>query len=201
MRPIEEASYWLATRPPQSSEELTGKLEADVAIIGAGFTGLWTAHFLRQLDPKLNVVVLEQGVAGYGGSGRNAGMISVCLDHSHELAAAHFGQKEADQLAKIGLQNIEELAAFAGDECDLERTGQLHVALTPSQVEACRAERVARRAARGADPSDAGPELVGVSRADFEPPEEWPSEDRAQIHTDHDWAESVFAVARLLMKA
>lgn len=62
-------------------------------------------------------------------------------------------------------------------------------------------ERVARRAARGADPSDAGPELVGVSRADFEPPEEWPSEDRAQIHTDHDWAESVFAVARLLMKA
>ena len=139
MRPIEQASYWLDTRPPQPVEPLTGKIEADVAIIGAGFTGLWTAHFLRQLEPELNVVVLEQGVAGYGGSGRNAGIISPCLDHSHELAAVHFGQEEADRLAKLGLQNFEELAAFAGNECDFERTGQLHVALTPSQVEACRA--------------------------------------------------------------
>jgi glycine/D-amino acid oxidase-like deaminating enzyme len=143
-RPIEEASYWLATRPPQPGETLTGRIEADVAIIGAGFTGLWTAHFLRQLEPKLSVVVLEQGVAGYGGSGRNAGIISVCLDHSHELAVAHFGQEEADRLAQLGLQNIEELAAFAGNECDFERTGQLHVALTPSQVAACRAMTHAR---------------------------------------------------------
>ncbi len=138
-RPIEQASFWLATRPPQPSEQLAGRIEADVAIIGAGFTGLWTAHFLRELDPKLNVVVLEQGVAGYGGSGRNAGIISVCLDHSHELAAIHFGQKEADRLAELGLKNIEELARFAGDECDFEPTGQLHVALTPAQVEGCRA--------------------------------------------------------------
>ncbi len=138
-RPIEQASFWLATRPPQLAEQLSGRIEADVAIIGAGFTGLWTAHFLQQLDPKLNVVVLEQGVAGYGGSGRNAGMISVCLDHSHELAAVHFGKEEAERLAAIGLQNIEELALFAGDDCDFERTGQLHVALTPAQVETCRA--------------------------------------------------------------
>ena len=138
MRPIEQASYWLHARPPQPVEPLTAKIEADVAIIGAGFTGLWTAHFLRQLDPELDVVVLEQGVAGYGGSGRNAGIVSPCLDHSHELAAVHFGQEEAGRLAKLGLQNFEELAAFAGDECDFERTGQLHVALTPAQVEACR---------------------------------------------------------------
>ena len=138
MGPIEQASYWLDTRPPQPVEPLTGKIEADVAIIGAGFTGLWTAHFLRQLDPELDVVVLEQGVAGYGGSGRNAGIVSPCLDHSHELAAVHFGQEEAGRLAKLGLQNFEELAAFAGDECDFERTGQLHVALTPAQVESCR---------------------------------------------------------------
>jgi glycine/D-amino acid oxidase-like deaminating enzyme len=138
-RPIEQASFWLATRPAQVSEPLIGKIEADVAIIGAGFTGLWTAHFLRQIDPRLNVVVLEQDVAGYGGSGRNAGIVGTCLDHSPELAAVHFGQEEADRLAAIGLQNIEELAAFAGDECDFERTGQLHVALNQSQVEVCRA--------------------------------------------------------------
>jgi glycine/D-amino acid oxidase-like deaminating enzyme len=139
MTSIEQSSFWLATRPPQTSQSLAGDIHADVAIIGAGFTGLWTAHFLRQLDPSLNVVVVEQGVAGYGGSGRNAGMISVCLDHSHELAAVHFGREEAERLAKLGLQNIDELAAFAGNDCDFERTGQLHVALTPAQVETCRA--------------------------------------------------------------
>jgi glycine/D-amino acid oxidase-like deaminating enzyme len=50
----------------------------------------------------------------------------------------HFGQEEAKRLDKIGLRNIDELAAFAGHDCDFEHTGQLHVALTPSQVEACR---------------------------------------------------------------
>lgn len=139
MASIERSSFWLATRPPQTSRSLAGDIRADIAIIGAGFTGLWTAHFLRQLDPTVNVVVVEQGTAGYGGSGRNAGMISVCLDHSHELAAAHFGREEAERLAKIGLENIDELAAFAGSDCDFERTGQLHVALTPAQVETCRA--------------------------------------------------------------
>jgi glycine/D-amino acid oxidase-like deaminating enzyme len=138
VRPIEQACFWLATRPPSPAAPLTGTVEADVAIIGAGFTGLWTAHFLRQLDPKLEVVVLEQGVAGYGGSGRNAGIVSVCLDHSPELAVAHFGREEADRLARLGRQNIDELAAFAGDDCDFERTGQLQVALTPAQVATCR---------------------------------------------------------------
>jgi glycine/D-amino acid oxidase-like deaminating enzyme len=138
MRPIEQASYWLAQRTTPAAPRLEGHHEADVVVIGAGFTGLWTAHFLRQLDPKLQVIVLEQGVAGYGGSGRNAGIVSPCLDHSHSLAIAHFGRPEAEKLARLGRQNIDELAAFAGAECDFERTGQLHVALTPAQVETCR---------------------------------------------------------------
>lgn len=138
MRPIEQASYWLATRHHTPSLPLTGDISADIVIIGAGFTGLWTAHFLRQLEPKCEIIVLEQGVCGYGGSGRNAGIVGTCLDHSHELAAVHFGREEAEKLAKIGLQNLDELAAFAGDDCDFQRTGQLHVALTPTQVETCR---------------------------------------------------------------
>lgn len=133
MRSIEQASYWLATRPPTPHRPAPAKCDCDIAIIGAGFTGLWTAHFLRQLDPKQKVIILEQGVAGYGASGRNAGIVSPCLDHSPELAAVHFGQEEANRLAKLGLQNIDELAAFASD-CDFERTGQLHVALTPTET-------------------------------------------------------------------
>ena len=130
---IEQACYWLAQRTAAPAPALEGRHEADIAIIGAGFTGLWTAHFLRQLAPDQKVIVLEQGVAGYGGSGRNAGIVSSCLDHSPELAAVHFGREEAETLARVGLQNIDELAAFATD-CDFERTGQLHVALTPMKT-------------------------------------------------------------------
>ena len=137
MRPIEQASYWLAMRQHTLSPPLEDHAEADVAIVGAGFTGLWTAHFLRQLDPKLEIIVLEQGVAGYGGSGRNAGIVSPCLDHSPALAAVHFGRDEAARLAEIRRRNIDDLAAFAGTDCGFERTGQLHVALTSAQLEVC----------------------------------------------------------------
>ena len=135
---IEQASYWLATRRDHKpSPRLEGNCETDIAIIGAGFTGLWTAHFLKQLEPKLEIVVLEQGVAGYGGSGRNAGQVSSTIDHSHKLAIAHFGIDEARRMTRVGLQNIEELQQFIREhaiDCDFERSGQLAVALTPAQV-------------------------------------------------------------------
>ena len=136
--PVEQSCFWLATRnADRHTVSLKGAQKADVTIIGAGFTGLWTAFFLRQLDANLNIAVVEQGCTGYGGSGRNAGMISACIDHSHALAMKHFGAAEAARLAQIGLANIDELSAFAQD-CDLERSGHLHVALNDDQVEECR---------------------------------------------------------------
>jgi len=139
MRPIEQSCYWLATRrDTTASSQLEGDKNCDIAIVGAGFTGLWTAHFLKQLDSKLDICVVEQGVAGYGASGRNAGIISPCIDHSHALAIAHFGRDEAATMAKLGLENIEELAQFA-DDCDFEKSGQLQIALTPKHIEDCRA--------------------------------------------------------------
>ena len=135
---IEQCSYWLASRTDyQVSSPPNQDISADVAIVGAGFTGLWTAYFLKKLDPNLDVVVVEQQVVGYGGSGRNAGIVSACIDHSHALAISHFGREDAERLAKIGLNNIDELAEFASD-CDYEKTGQLHVALTEAQMEDCR---------------------------------------------------------------
>lgn len=138
-QPIESASFWLATRHDRVPRPpLEGHCDADIAIIGAGFTGLWTANFLKQLEPKLDVVVLEQGVAGYGGSGRNAGQVSGTIDHTHKLAIAHFGIDEARRMARVGLQNIEDLQQFIRDhaiECDFERSGQLAVALTPTHVD------------------------------------------------------------------
>ncbi|MGH9366540.1 MAG: NAD(P)/FAD-dependent oxidoreductase [Thermoanaerobaculia bacterium] len=135
--PIEAACYWLATRPAHAIEPLSGDRKADIAIVGAGFTGLWTALFLKELVPSLEVALLEQAVAGYGGSGRNGGIIGETLDHSHELAAAHFGQEEARELARLGRENLDELERFLAErhiDAEFERSGQLTVALTPRHV-------------------------------------------------------------------
>jgi glycine/D-amino acid oxidase-like deaminating enzyme len=74
--PIEQACYWLARRPPREAVRLEGAQAADVVIVGAGLTGLWTAIFLRELDPGLAVAVIERGLAAHGANGRNAGIVS-----------------------------------------------------------------------------------------------------------------------------
>ncbi|MGH7512420.1 MAG: NAD(P)/FAD-dependent oxidoreductase [Gemmatimonadales bacterium] len=139
--PIEQACFWLARRAPRGWAELSGAHEADVGIVGAGLTGLWTALFLKLLEPGLEVAVVEQGLAAHGASGRNAGMLSETVDHGHALAIEHFGEAEARVLARLGETNVAEMTAFleaGGIRCDYEPTGRLMVALTPAQVEDAR---------------------------------------------------------------
>src|SRR5438093_11691324 len=72
-----EVSYWWRARGiPPRRPSLPGSTEADVAIVGAGYTGLWTAYYLKRADPTLRIVVLERHVAGFGASGRNGGWVS-----------------------------------------------------------------------------------------------------------------------------
>lgn len=136
--PIEHACYWLARNPAPAEPPLEGRAEADVVVVGAGLTGLWTALRLLELEPKTSVVVLEAATAAHGASGRNAGMVSESIDHSYGLMVAHFGRPEAERLATLGQENLGEMLGFLGAhgiECDLERTGTLHVALRPGQLE------------------------------------------------------------------
>jgi glycine/D-amino acid oxidase-like deaminating enzyme len=136
--PIERTCYWLALRPPRDPAPLAGVHDAEVAIVGAGLTGLWTAVFLKELEPGLEVAVVEQGLAAHGASGRNAGMLSETVDHGHGLAIEHFGEAEARRLARLGETNVQEMTdylAARGIACDYEPTGRLMVALTPAQVE------------------------------------------------------------------
>ena len=148
-RPIEQACFWLARRPKREANPLVGWRTADVAVVGAGLTGLWTALFLKELAPATEVVVVEQGVAAYGGSGRNAGMLSETVDHGHALAIDHFGEEEARRLARLGETNVAEMVAFLaerGIDCDYEPTGRLRVALTTAKLdEAHRTVEVAER--------------------------------------------------------
>ncbi len=138
MRSIEQACYWLAGLPPREVTPLHAPAETDLAIIGGGFTGFWTAIFLKELDPSREVALVEQGIAAYGASGRNAGMLSETVDHSHGLAIQHFGAREAARLAALGERNVQELTAFIRDrgiQCDYEPSGRLMVALTEGHLE------------------------------------------------------------------
>jgi glycine/D-amino acid oxidase-like deaminating enzyme len=148
-RPIERACYWLArarSRVPRPL--LHGVEEAEFAVVGAGLTGLWTAIRLKELEPRATVVVLERETAAFGASGRNAGILGDTIDHSHRLAIAHFGREEARRLAALGRANVGEMIGFLaehGIECDLERTGTLHVALHETQLEELREDEACAR--------------------------------------------------------
>jgi glycine/D-amino acid oxidase-like deaminating enzyme len=142
---IFDTCFWLADwrrRHPdhQPAAPLVGPAEADIAVLGGGFTGLWTALFLREIAPERRVVLLEAEVCGHGASGRNAGIVGESVDHSHDLAIEHFGRAEAARLVTLGRQNRAELASFAaaaaaaGEDPVFEANGQLVVALDDAQL-------------------------------------------------------------------
>ncbi|MEO8200225.1 MAG: FAD-dependent oxidoreductase [Gemmatimonadota bacterium] len=141
MLPIEQSCYWLATRPSVPVVALESHVETDVAIIGGGLTGLWTALSIKELSPATDVIVLEKNSVAYGASGRNAGMLSETIDHNHALAIEHFGESGAAQLARLGQDNVDQMIAFLARhaiECDYQPTGRLMVALTDRQLAECR---------------------------------------------------------------
>lgn len=71
-----DVSFWYRSLGiPTAGTPLGGDLDADVAIVGAGYTGLWTAYYLKKASPTLRIVVLEKEFAGYGASGRNGGWL------------------------------------------------------------------------------------------------------------------------------
>src|SRR5690606_2669828 len=91
-------SYWLSTADLTPRAALPGSTDADVVVIGAGFTGLWTAYYLAAADPGLRIVVLEAQVAGYGASGRNGGWCSALFPASLAAVARKHGVARASAL-------------------------------------------------------------------------------------------------------
>ncbi|MDQ3128443.1 MAG: FAD-binding oxidoreductase [Chloroflexota bacterium] len=140
--PATAISYWLAASPSGPTRpSLHGETRADVAIVGAGFTGLWTAIALTDTDPSLRVVVLEQETVGFGASGRNGGFCQASLTHGLANGLRHFPDELA-RLEREGIANLAALVAFTREhaiDCDLEETGGLSVADQPYQVEEFRA--------------------------------------------------------------
>ena len=136
-------SYWLREPGPPADPPLAPgeHLDVDVAIVGAGFTGLWTAIALTDTDPSLRVAVLEAETVAFGASGRNGGFCEASLTHGLANGIKHFPD-ELPVLEREGIENLEGLIAFTrahGIDCDLEETGTLALADQPHQVEEFRA--------------------------------------------------------------
>jgi glycine/D-amino acid oxidase-like deaminating enzyme len=139
--PDTAVSYWLRDAAPHETADgplVAGeRVDADVAIVGAGFTGLWTALALTDTDPSVRVVVLEMATVAFGASGRNGGFCEASLTHGLANGILHFPD-ELERLEQEGIDNLHELIAFTrehGIECDLEETGTLALADQPYQAD------------------------------------------------------------------
>jgi choline dehydrogenase-like flavoprotein len=84
-------SHWF-TELPQPRPALPGDRDADVCIVGAGYTGLWTAYYLKKADPSLRITILEARFAGFGASGRNGGWLSGLAPGHRGLMAKKYGR-------------------------------------------------------------------------------------------------------------
>src|SRR5699024_1154189 len=114
---------------------LSGKVEADLVIIGGGYTGLWTAVRAKERDPGRRVVLLEGRKIGWAASGRNGGFCEASLTHGHENGLSRW-PAEIDRLEELGAQNLEQIVQTVernGMDVELEQTGLLKVAVEPHQ--------------------------------------------------------------------
>jgi glycine/D-amino acid oxidase-like deaminating enzyme len=123
---------------------LTGDADVDVAIVGAGFTGLWTAYYLARADPSLRIVVLEKEYAGFGASGRNGGWCSGLFPVSEPALAARYGAEAAAAMYRELAGTVDEVgrvAAAEGIDCDFAKGGTIALARTPAQLRRARSGR------------------------------------------------------------
>ena len=115
---------------------------ADVVVIGAGYTGLWTAYYLLVADPCLDVVILEAEHVGFGASGRNGGWVSALWPVSMDVVAASHGRAGALALGAALRDTVDEVgrvAAAEGIDAAYAKGGTLTVARGPAQVSRARA--------------------------------------------------------------
>jgi glycine/D-amino acid oxidase-like deaminating enzyme len=149
-RPV---SYWLdqpGTPAPRSP--LAGRDSADLAVIGGGFTGLWTALQAKEAEPGADVVLLEARRVAWAGTGRNGGFCAASLTHGPSNGLDRFPAELAalERLGRENLDEIERTVARYRIDCHFARTGELSVATQPWQLEGLR-ETAAIAAELGTD--------------------------------------------------
>jgi len=129
--------FTLDQREPLSADR------ADVAIVGAGYTGLWTAYYLAVLDPGLDIVVIERQHVGFGASGRNGGWCIGELASGLDALTAAGGADAALRLVREGFDAVDEVGRVCRAEdidCDFSKGGTIRLARNAAQLARARAE-------------------------------------------------------------
>jgi glycine/D-amino acid oxidase-like deaminating enzyme len=142
--------WWQQVGLPSPTDRLTGDAACDVAIVGGGLTGLWTAYYLHEADPTLDIRVLEAEFAGFGASGRNGGWLSSELAGSARTYAAVAGEDGVRRLRAALRATVDEVigvAAREGIEADIVRSGVLTVARSEAQRQRLAGELTAEQVA------------------------------------------------------
>lgn len=133
---VRHVPYWLDGPAPDPCPALAERTTADLAVVGGGYTGLWTALLAKTADPGRDVVLLEARTAGWAASGRNGGFCSASLTHGLRNGLDRFPSEMAT-LERLGHQNLDAIEAAVaehGIDCSFERTGELTVATAPWQA-------------------------------------------------------------------
>lgn len=165
-----QLSLWHATAGDDLSPRpsLPGDLDADVAIIGAGLTGLWTAYELQRRDPSLRIVLLEKRIAGFGASGRNGGWVSALFPRSAASLEQRHGREAAVAMRRAMVDTVDEVGRVIADEgidAHYVKGGTVVFARSASQWADARRE-VEQARAFGTDALELwGPERVRASHA------------------------------------
>ena len=137
LRKVRDACFWIEdVADPLRFPPLVGQHRCDLAVVGGGYTGLWTAVRAKQRDPGRRVVLLESQRLGWAASGRNGGFCAASLTHGEENGRARWPEEHAT-LERLGRENLNEIEATVtghGLDVDFERTGELSVAVEPHQV-------------------------------------------------------------------
>jgi glycine/D-amino acid oxidase-like deaminating enzyme len=142
-------SFWLdQPDAPEALPALSETIESDLAIVGGGFTGLWTALLARERDPSLDVALLEARSVGWAASGRNGGFCSASLTHGIGNGLERF-PSEMPELERLGEENLREIGETIAKydiDCDFRPNGELAIAVAPWQLEGLAEETEAARA-------------------------------------------------------
>src|SRR6195952_6013002 len=118
-----EVSFWWKSVGRESPRRpLPGSTQADVCIVGAGYTGLWTAYYLARAAPELRIVVLEQRFAGFGASGRNGGWLTNDITGGRNAHVKSHGREAVGRWQAAMNESVDEVIRVTDAEnidCDV----------------------------------------------------------------------------------
>ncbi len=137
LAPARQEVFWIEDSPGDPYPRLSGDLSCDLAVVGGGYSGLWTALLAKRENPGARVVLIEGRRIGWAASGRNGGFCEASLTHGDENGRSRFAE-EFDLLQRLGMQNLDQIestVAELGLDAEFERNGAIDLATEPHQVE------------------------------------------------------------------